>query len=365
MAEIFISYARSDRPRAKVLAEAVEQRGYSVWWDPKIPPGKTFDEVIEAAIDSAKCVIVLWSKESVKSDWVKTEASEGKRRQILVPALIADVRIPLEFRRIQAADLINWPREKFHQGFVNLLSAVSEIVGRPPTGDQGEEVGPELILLTEALTPEPEPPEPELAEPKIDEHKPSEPTPPEPSKKRPILLIGAVVGVALILLVGVLLYTQQREVPSTPAAPPPAVRESKQIIDRDGMFIAYANGVVRDSKTGLEWVAGPDKEMDWYEARSWVKGLNVSGGGWRMPTVDELKTLNRNRGGTLSMTPLLKLTGRFVWSGEVVKGSPDIAWGLALSTTRVLNQPWGLLLGPVDKYNFGGRAFAVRSRSSG
>jgi len=42
-----------------------------------IPPGITFDDVIEQNLDAAKCVIVLWSRESVKSKWVKTEASEG------------------------------------------------------------------------------------------------------------------------------------------------------------------------------------------------------------------------------------------------------------------------------------------------
>lgn len=231
MADIFLSYARSDREKAKTLAEALEEHGYSVWWDPKIPPGKTFDEVIEAAIDLAKCVIVLWSKESVKSDWVKTEASEGKRRQILVPALIADVKIPLEFRRIQAADLIDWQKEKSHQGFANLVSAVSEIVGRHSAGELGEDVKPKLSLsITEppAKPPsKPKPPEPEPVELKLDGPKPSEPTPPEPSKKRSLLFIGAVVGVALILLVGVLLSTQQREVQSRPEATPTTSKEQR------------------------------------------------------------------------------------------------------------------------------------------
>ena len=47
MAEIFISYARADRGRAETLAQALGQLGFSVWWDREIPPGRTFDEVIE------------------------------------------------------------------------------------------------------------------------------------------------------------------------------------------------------------------------------------------------------------------------------------------------------------------------------
>ena len=132
MSDIFISYARTDRDRAQALAGALEQQGYSVWWDPHIPPGKTFDEVIEEALDNTKCVVVLWSKDSVKSDWVKTEAEEGKQRKILVPALIDKVKIPLAFRRIHAADLTKWQPNTPHSEFDSLLKAISEIVGPPP-----------------------------------------------------------------------------------------------------------------------------------------------------------------------------------------------------------------------------------------
>ena len=67
MSSIFISYSQSDRAKAQMLATALEREGWSVWWDPKIPPGKTFDEVVEKALERAKCVIVLWSRTSVTS----------------------------------------------------------------------------------------------------------------------------------------------------------------------------------------------------------------------------------------------------------------------------------------------------------
>lgn len=129
MADIFMSYASDDRSRAEPIAKALEEQGWSVWWDRKIPPGKTFSQVIEEAINAAKCIIVLWSNESVKSDWVQNEAAEGARRKILVPALIDIVQIPFEFRRIQAADLTDWKTGSNHPGFIILLSAISEIVG--------------------------------------------------------------------------------------------------------------------------------------------------------------------------------------------------------------------------------------------
>jgi TIR domain len=114
MSDIFVSYASADRERAQLLAEALAREGWAVWWDRTIPPGKEFDQVIEEALDSAKCVIVLWSRTSTASSWVKTEAAEAMRRKILVPALIDDVKIPLEFRRLQAADLSQWEGEHSH-----------------------------------------------------------------------------------------------------------------------------------------------------------------------------------------------------------------------------------------------------------
>ena len=96
MSDIFVSYASADRDRARAVAQALTEQGWSVWWDRTIPPGKQFDEVIEEALDSARCVVVLWSKASVASQWVKTEAAEAMRRKILVPVLIEDVKIPLE-----------------------------------------------------------------------------------------------------------------------------------------------------------------------------------------------------------------------------------------------------------------------------
>ncbi|HET9272198.1 MAG TPA: toll/interleukin-1 receptor domain-containing protein, partial [Vicinamibacterales bacterium] len=131
MADLFISYARSDRPRAEQLAHALERAGWSVWWDREIPPGRSFDEVIEEALSLARCVIVLWSEASVRSEWVKTEAAEAAQRRILVPILADGARIPLEFRRIQAASIDNWRHLEAAQGWGQLCDAVAALVDSP------------------------------------------------------------------------------------------------------------------------------------------------------------------------------------------------------------------------------------------
>jgi hypothetical protein len=85
MSDIFISYAREDLTAAQRLAEALEGHGWSVWWDRRILPGKDFEKVIEAKLDASRCVVVIWSKAAVDSHFVRDEAAEGMRRNILVP----------------------------------------------------------------------------------------------------------------------------------------------------------------------------------------------------------------------------------------------------------------------------------------
>jgi hypothetical protein len=130
MADIFISYASEDRERARSLAETLGARGWSVWWDREIPFGQSFDEVIEKALASAKCVIVLWSAVSVASEWVRNEASEGRRRGILVPVFIEPVDAPLAFRLLNGADLRDWSGDAGDAEFARLVERVTELVAQ-------------------------------------------------------------------------------------------------------------------------------------------------------------------------------------------------------------------------------------------
>jgi len=126
-------------------------------------------------------------------------------------------------------------------------------------------------------------------------------------------------------------------------------------VGHDGVYIAYTNGIVRDTGSGLEWVAGPDKDMTWPEATAWVGSLDIGGGGWRMPTAEQLESLYQQGKGSRNMTSLLKTTGWTVWAGEL-KGSYDAR----LFFFRTNSRGWG------NRLMFKGyRAFAVRSRSGG
>jgi hypothetical protein len=129
MADVFISYASEDRDRAGKLASALTTLGWSVWWDRKIITGQTFDQAIERELEAAKSVVVLWSIRSVESEWVKNEASLASERGVLVPALIDSVKLPLEFRRKQTADLVDWRGDPAHTGFQALCEGIAASAG--------------------------------------------------------------------------------------------------------------------------------------------------------------------------------------------------------------------------------------------
>jgi Sulfatase-modifying factor enzyme 1/TIR domain len=153
MSDIFISYASEDRDRVQFLAQALERKGWSVWWDRRILIGRSFDEVIEEALDASRAVVVVWTQTSVKSQWVKNEAREGLRRRVLFPVMLQEeVRIPLEFRDVQAAQLIDWNSEGEHDGFAKFLDDLTQGIGGPVT----PVVQPPSMTKNPTATPVPE-----------------------------------------------------------------------------------------------------------------------------------------------------------------------------------------------------------------
>jgi hypothetical protein len=129
--DVFLSYASGDRAVAHELADALEALGWSVWWDREIPYGKPFDQVIEEELNAARCVIVLWTAESVTSRWVKTEAAAAADRDRLIPVLLERVPIPFEFRRIQTAELYDWSGDRGDPELVRLVDSVKSMLGEP------------------------------------------------------------------------------------------------------------------------------------------------------------------------------------------------------------------------------------------
>ena len=132
MSDIFISYAREDQARAERLAHAFEELGWSTFWDRRIPPGSTWEEYIGKELEEARCIIVLWSAESVNSHWVRDEAAEARDRKILIPVVIENgVRPPMGFRQIQTADLSEWSGNATTPAWQDLVGEVKRRTGAP------------------------------------------------------------------------------------------------------------------------------------------------------------------------------------------------------------------------------------------
>ena len=131
MSDVFISYSKEDGEAARLISDKLGAAGFSVWWDRRIMPGKTWDEAIGASLDSASCVVVLWSKISVQSRWVREEAERGADRGILVPIFIEKVEPPFGFGRIEAGDLSGWQGEATDPEFAKICEAIGTFLKTP------------------------------------------------------------------------------------------------------------------------------------------------------------------------------------------------------------------------------------------
>ncbi|MBA3576608.1 MAG: TIR domain-containing protein [Sphingomonas sp.] len=166
MSSIFLSYAREDAARAKALAEALQGAGHDIWWDRHIRGGSEYGLEIQTALDGADVVLVLWSSASVKSEWVRDEATEGRDSGRLLPVTLDDSKVPLGFRQRQSIDLSSWKGS-----------------GRPPN----------IAALLKAL---------ETRTPSEERHD-NGPLPAHGKPRHPFLLAGAaLVALALLLVAG-------------------------------------------------------------------------------------------------------------------------------------------------------------------
>jgi hypothetical protein len=131
MTDIFVSYANEDRERAARLADLLQAQGWRVWWDRRIPAGRTWRSVLEDALEQSRCMLVLWSEHSLASPWVAEEAEEARRLgKPLVPVLLDRVEPPIGFRSIQCADLAQWDGSTEAAAWRQLADDLGALLGR-------------------------------------------------------------------------------------------------------------------------------------------------------------------------------------------------------------------------------------------
>jgi len=130
MADVFVSYSRSDKARVSPLVAAIKAKGWSVWWDPSIAAGQQFDDQIEAELQAASAVLVVWTPTSVASRWVRGEARDAAERDVLVPVRFENARLPIDARAIQTTDLDDWGEDPASAPFQDLLRALGTLIER-------------------------------------------------------------------------------------------------------------------------------------------------------------------------------------------------------------------------------------------
>ncbi len=152
MPDIFLSYNREDQSKAKLIAKALSDAGFDVWWDTVLRAGQTYDEVTERQLHASKAVVVLWSSRSVRSKWVRAEATLGDRKSALIPVMIEPCDRPIMFELIQTADLVGWEGDTSTPNWQAFVADVREHVERK-------------IAATKPATPAPEAAPAEFAKP--------------------------------------------------------------------------------------------------------------------------------------------------------------------------------------------------------
>jgi hypothetical protein len=152
MADIFISYSRKDRKIARKLADALEQRGFDVWWDFDLLSGEHYRRAIRAVIDHCKVAVVLWSGQSAESDFVLDEAAYAKAQSKLRPVRIDPVALPFGFGQLQTDDLKCWDGDPAHPALESLVRALEVQLGPKPAGADAMKAPTELDAFIAAQT---------------------------------------------------------------------------------------------------------------------------------------------------------------------------------------------------------------------
>jgi adenylate cyclase len=130
MADVFVSYARSDKARVAPLVAAIEAQGWSVWWDPEIAAGQEFDRQIATELKSAAAVVVVWTPTSVESRWVRGEARDAADRGVLVPVRFDGAELPIDVRAIHTTNLDGWGENPASAAVQELLRSLGAMINR-------------------------------------------------------------------------------------------------------------------------------------------------------------------------------------------------------------------------------------------
>lgn len=139
MSEIFVSYNREDLKTAQSIVDGLTAEGFNVWMDQNLQAGENYDEITEDRLHKARAVVVLWSSKSVKSRWVRAEATIGARKNTLVPLMIEECDRPVMFELIQTTDLSKWQGDRNDPAWLAFIEVIKKRLAATPMASKGSE----------------------------------------------------------------------------------------------------------------------------------------------------------------------------------------------------------------------------------
>jgi adenylate cyclase len=151
MSHVFVSYARSTAKQAQQVASALRAIGHQVWLDDEIPAHRAYADVIEERLREAKAVVVIWSAEAAKSEWVRSEADRARAERKLVQLTVDGAALPMPFDQIQCADLAGWQGDPAVAAWRKVADSVAELLGGPTADLQS---GPARAIAPQPATPD-------------------------------------------------------------------------------------------------------------------------------------------------------------------------------------------------------------------
>lgn len=255
MPDIFISYSRQDQSVARHFAEGFEQEGFSVWWDQALSPGEAFDQVTEQALEDARAVVVLWSKTSVNSRWVRAEATQANTNGRLVPVMIEPCRRPIIFELSHTVDLSHWQGDREDPGWKAFAASVRRVIERNANAAAG---GAPAAIAATATPPANRPSAGPSTAPAPPSYRESGPAPlakkpaasPADPKRRKALVYGAsAIGIAAAGFAGGKWLGAPKSAPAVVAHEPPRFQR-----------LTFRRGLVRNA------CFGPDGQTIYYGA---------------------------------------------------------------------------------------------------
>lgn len=153
MPDIFISYAHSTLSEAETVAESLRALGYGVWRDDDLPAHRPYADVIADRLREAKAVVVVWSADAVRSQWVRSEADKAREDHKLVQLSIDGAALPMPFDQIRCVDLAGWTGDPAAQGWRKIVESVAELVGGERRAAEEESVAPPAGKLSICVLP--------------------------------------------------------------------------------------------------------------------------------------------------------------------------------------------------------------------